>query len=196
LRSCEALLAARIDRLGERDKQVLQTAAVIGKDFSEPILQRVVGETVRAPLAEADLHAALRNLKDAEFVYEQALYPVVEYAFKHPLTQEVALRSQLKERRRSTHAAVARALEEVQAERLDETAALLAHHHEGAGEAGQAGPKSGVNPTNPMTVWCHCTFRPPPAHASEKCRCESSRERRPGRMVHRPVAISTGWPPC
>jgi hypothetical protein len=74
-------------------------------------------------------------LKDAEFVYEQALYPVAEYAFKHPLTQEMALRSQLQERRRRTHAAVARALEEAQAERLDETAALLAHHHEEAGEA-------------------------------------------------------------
>ncbi len=131
----QAVLAARIDRLGERDKQVLQTAAVIGKDFAEPILRRVVGETGRSPLAEADLRAALRNLKHAEFIYEQALYPVAEYAFKHPLTQEVALRSQLQERRRRTHAAVARALEEAQAEHLDETAALLAHHHEEAGEA-------------------------------------------------------------
>jgi class 3 adenylate cyclase len=131
----QALLAARIDRLGEREKQVLQTAAVIGKDFAEPILRRVVGETVRSALAEADLQAALRKLKDAEFIYEHALYPVAEYAFKHPLTQEVALRSQLQERRRRVHAAVARALEEAQAERLDETAALLAHHHEEAGEA-------------------------------------------------------------
>src|SRR5262249_22291230 len=40
----QAVLAARIDRLGERDKQVLQAAAVIGKDFAEPILRRVVGE--------------------------------------------------------------------------------------------------------------------------------------------------------
>jgi predicted ATPase len=32
----QAVLAARIDRLGEREKQVLQTAAVIGKDFAEP----------------------------------------------------------------------------------------------------------------------------------------------------------------
>jgi class 3 adenylate cyclase len=132
------LLASRIDRLGEREKQVLQAAAVIGKDFPEPILQRVVGEIGRAPLLETDLRAALRLLKDAEFIHEQSLYPVAEYTFKHPLTQEVALHSQLQERRRRTHGAVARALEEAQAERLDETAALLAHHHEEAGEAGAA----------------------------------------------------------
>jgi class 3 adenylate cyclase len=130
----QALLAARIDRLGEREKQVLQTAAVIGKDFAEPVLRRVVEETGRSLLADADLHATLRSLKDAEFIYEQTLYPVAEYAFKHPLTQEVALHSQLQERRRRVHAAVARALEEAQGERLDETAALLAHHHEEAGE--------------------------------------------------------------
>ncbi len=126
----QALLAARIDRLGEREKQVLQAAAVIGKDFPEPILRSV--------LPDADLGAALRLLKDAEFVYEQSLYPVAEYAFKHPLTQEVALHSQLKEQRRRTHAAVARALEAAHADRLDENAALLAHHHEEAGDAGAA----------------------------------------------------------
>ncbi|HVB78532.1 MAG TPA: adenylate/guanylate cyclase domain-containing protein [Candidatus Binataceae bacterium] len=131
----QALLAARIDRLGEREKQVLQAASVIGKDFAEPILQRVLGEIGRSPLSETDLRAALRALTDAEFIYEQSLYPVAEYAFKHPLTQEVALRSQLQDRRRRTHTAVARALEEAYADRLDETAALLAHHHEEAGEA-------------------------------------------------------------
>src|SRR5262249_17597695 len=50
------------------------------------------------------------------------------------LTQEVAYRSQLAERRARTHAAVAATLEEVDAERLDERAALLAHHWEEAGD--------------------------------------------------------------
>ena len=60
---------------------------------------------------------------------------MAEYAFKHPLTQEVALGSQLQERRRQVHAAVARAIERQDAEHLDERAALLAHHWEEAGEA-------------------------------------------------------------
>jgi len=126
--SVQAVLAARIDRLPERDKQVLQTAAVIGKEFAEPIL------LAADELPEAELRAALADLRAHEFIYEQALYPVAEYAFKHPLTQEVALGSQLQERRRRTHAAVARAIEAAHADKLDEQAALLAHHSEEAGE--------------------------------------------------------------
>src|SRR5205085_11113627 len=39
--SVHGILAARIDRLAEREKLVLQTAAVIGQTFSEPILVAV-----------------------------------------------------------------------------------------------------------------------------------------------------------
>jgi adenylate cyclase len=133
----QAVLAARIDRLGEREKEVLQTAAVIGKEFNEPVLQQVVlsvGARHAVSLQHEDLAAALAALKRAEFIYETALYPVAEYAFKHPLTQEVAYGSQLQERRRTTHAAVARALEAASGARGDEQAALLAHHCEAAGE--------------------------------------------------------------
>jgi adenylate cyclase len=126
--SVQALLAARIDRLPEREKQVLQTAAVIGKQFRGPVLERVSG------LAGPELGDALARLRDGEFVYEESLYPVAEYAFKHPLTQEVALGSQLQERRKRTHAAVARAVEAFDADRLDEQAATLAHHWGEAGE--------------------------------------------------------------
>ena len=83
----QALLAARIDRLAEREKQVLQTAAVIGKEFPRPLLR--VGDRARpATTSEAALSALARPPSSS---YEQSLYPVAEYAFKHPLTQEVAL---------------------------------------------------------------------------------------------------------
>ncbi|MGH7894260.1 MAG: ATP-binding protein, partial [Candidatus Binatia bacterium] len=125
----QAVLAARIDRLAERDKQVLQNAAVIGKTFSESILRRVV-----ARLSEAQLADAVRALLAGEFLYEEALFPETEYTFKHPLTQEVAYGSQLVDTRRQVHAAVARAIEALEANKLDEHAALLAHHWEHAGE--------------------------------------------------------------
>ena len=124
----QAVLAARIDRLPEREKQLLQTAAVIGKEFSQPVLTRIAG------LSEHELRESLAALQRAEFVFEGSLYPVAEYTFKHPLTQEVALGSQLRERRARTHAAVARALEELHAGKLDEQAALLAQHWDEAGE--------------------------------------------------------------
>jgi tetratricopeptide (TPR) repeat protein len=128
----QSVLAARINRLPEREKWLLQTASVIGKEFSEPILRRV------AALGNGDLPAALHALTNAEFLYQAALYPEAEYAFKHPLTQEVAYRSQLAERRARDHALVARAIEELGVGRLGERAASLAHHWEQAGDAREA----------------------------------------------------------
>ena len=122
------ILAARIDRLSEREKSLLQSAAVIGREFSEPVLARA------AALSDGELEPALRALIAAEFLYEQELYPEAVYAFKHPLTQEVAYRSQLGERRAAVHRRVAEALEELHPDKLDERAALLAQHWEAAGD--------------------------------------------------------------
>jgi class 3 adenylate cyclase/tetratricopeptide (TPR) repeat protein len=128
----QAVLAARIDRLGEREKSVLQTAAVIGKQFTEAVLRHV------AELAAAEVAAALDALVRSEFLYEEALYPEAAYAFKHPLTQEVAYRSQLGARRAKVHAAVARTIATLYPERLDQKAAELAHHWEAAGDVLEA----------------------------------------------------------
>jgi tetratricopeptide (TPR) repeat protein len=86
---------------------------------------------------ESGLGAALSALAAAEFLYEASLYPQPEYSFKHPLTQEVAHRSQLRERRGRVHAAVAQALEEAGGN-LDERAAEIAQHWSEAGAAGNA----------------------------------------------------------
>jgi class 3 adenylate cyclase/tetratricopeptide (TPR) repeat protein len=125
----QSLLAARIDRLGDREKQVLYTAAVIGKEFARPLLEAVV------EMNPDDLDAALSTLLTAELINERAIYPVAEYSFKHPLTHEVALRAQLSGARRARHAAVATAIETTTPDRLDELAGLLAHHWQEAGDA-------------------------------------------------------------
>jgi class 3 adenylate cyclase/tetratricopeptide (TPR) repeat protein/DNA-binding IscR family transcriptional regulator len=119
----QAVLAARIDRLKERDKHVLQTAAVIGKEFSEAVLKRV------ADLSEAELSAALGKLTTSEFIYEQALYPELQYSFKHALTQEVAYGSLLVERRQAIHERAAEAIEALSSTALPEHYAELAHHY-------------------------------------------------------------------
>src|SRR5205807_4653616 len=108
-------------------KAVLQTAAVIGRTFSEPVLARLV--TPAAALEET-----LPALCAAELIQEMGRGPVAEYRFWHPLTQEVAYRSLLTERRRRLHAAVARAIVELEPERLEERAALVATHFERADE--------------------------------------------------------------
>jgi len=98
---------------------LLQTAAVIGKSFPDALLRRVAG------VADEELADGLQTLRLRDLVYEQALFPKVVYAFKHPLTQEVAYGSQLAESRRVAHAAVARVLEEKEPTKREEYAALL-----------------------------------------------------------------------
>ncbi len=118
----QATLAARIDRLSAEAKRVLQTASVIGKDVSFPVLQAV------ADLPATALRAALEVLTAGEFLYETRLFPEEEYSFKHGLTQSVAYGSLLKERRREGHRRVGEALESLYPERVEELSALLAHH--------------------------------------------------------------------
>ncbi|MBW2280920.1 MAG: AAA family ATPase [Deltaproteobacteria bacterium] len=130
--SVQTLLAARIDKLPEEEKRLLQTAAVLGREFDEPILTAVCERD------SAELAPMLQRLRAADLIYEEALYPVVEYAFKHPLTHEVALHSLLRERRSSIHEKAAKAIEASRLENLDEAAALIAHHWEEAGRSIEA----------------------------------------------------------
>ncbi|UGS34146.1 hypothetical protein DSM104329_00518 [Capillimicrobium parvum] len=130
--SVHAVLSARIDRLAPRDKDVLQAAAVIGTEFALSVLERTAG------LEPAGLDEALRALVAAEFVVEQGRHPETRYAFRHPLTQEVAYGSQLADRRVAGHAAVAEAIVTLHAGRLDERAAELAVHWAAAGETIEA----------------------------------------------------------
>ena len=101
----QAILAARIDRLPPEDKTLLQTAAVIGKDVPFALLQAI------AETPEETLRHGLGRLQAAEFLYETALFPELEYTFKHALTQEVAYGGLLQERRRALHAEIVRAFE-------------------------------------------------------------------------------------
>jgi class 3 adenylate cyclase/tetratricopeptide (TPR) repeat protein len=128
----KALLASRIDRLDPPDKHVLQTASVVGITFSDAVLARVTERS------EDDLASSLQTLCASEFLLDEARQPVPEYRFWHPLTQEVAYGSMLSERRAHIHETVARALIQLEPERLNERAALIANHFEAAGETLEA----------------------------------------------------------
>src|SRR5262249_56297524 len=116
----QAVLASRIDRLHDRDKDVLQTASVIGRDVPVELLRAVVD----LPLLE--LTASLERLSTAELLGPGE--SAAERAFRHPLAQEVAYRTQLLDRRRGTHAAIARALLTIHGAAAVVHAGLLAHH--------------------------------------------------------------------
>ncbi|HSI80449.1 MAG TPA: adenylate/guanylate cyclase domain-containing protein, partial [Solirubrobacterales bacterium] len=128
-RSVQSILAARIDRLDAGAKEVLGAAAVVGKDFSREL-------AVRASGLDGDaVDAGLAVLAEAEFISATALYPEPEYSFRHPLTREVALGSQLAERLAATHRRAAVAIQELEPDRLEENAALIAQHYDAAGDA-------------------------------------------------------------
>ncbi|MDM0108048.1 AAA family ATPase [Variovorax sp. J22R24] len=118
----QAILAARIDRLDPDDKQLLQAAAVIGKDVPFALLRSIAG------VAEDVLRSALARLQAAEFLYETALFPDRAFTFKHALAHEVSYASLLGKRRRELHARVVAAIEALYRDRTGEHAEWLAHH--------------------------------------------------------------------
>ncbi|MBV8451546.1 MAG: AAA family ATPase, partial [Deltaproteobacteria bacterium] len=128
----QGILAARIDQLAPTDKELLQTLAVIGKEFPFGLVHRVIQR------AENELTRGLAQLQLGEFIYEQPAFPESEYTFKHALTQEVAYNSVLIERRRELHERTAAALEELSAGKLDEQVDALAHHYSRSGNAAKA----------------------------------------------------------
>lgn len=65
---------ARIDRLAQEDKRLLQVASVVGKDVPFTLLQPVAELPTAAPRRRLD------HLQAAEFVYETGLFPDPEYA--------------------------------------------------------------------------------------------------------------------
>lgn len=118
----QTVLAARIDRLGPEDKRLLQSASVVGKDFAFVLLRDIADADIDA------LQGGLVNLQAAEFIYETRLFPDPEYTFKHALTHDVAYGSLLAERRRTLHARIVEAIEQLHPGRLIEHIDRLAYH--------------------------------------------------------------------
>jgi predicted ATPase len=128
----QAVLASRIDRLAPADKELLQTLAVLGREFSLTLVQRV---TTRS---SDELEQMLSDLQLSEFINEQPAVGDIEYVFKHALTQEVAYDSVLGERRKVLHEHAAAALESMFAERLDDHLGELARHYRRSAKTAKA----------------------------------------------------------
>lgn len=129
--SVQALLAARIDRLDESQRALLQAAAVIGQRFDTELLAAVVTDDaarVTAGLQEMEAQGLLQA--DGE-----------GWIFSHPLLQEVAYRTQLESRRRLVHGELAQLLQARHGamEPARELSLRVTQHWRGAGDAGRAG---------------------------------------------------------
>jgi class 3 adenylate cyclase/tetratricopeptide (TPR) repeat protein len=127
----QGVLSARIDRLPEAHKRLLQTASVLGREFSPRLL---------AAMWEGSglLESLLLELKRLEFLFERTGADEPLYVFKHALTQEVAYASLLTGHRQALHAAAGQALEALYTDRLDEVYDRLAYHYAHTDQATKA----------------------------------------------------------
>jgi class 3 adenylate cyclase/tetratricopeptide (TPR) repeat protein len=117
------VLSARIDRLAETPKYVLQNAAVIGRLFDVRILRRLTG-------LNGGLDPQIQYLQEVSLI--EAL--LGEYAFRHVLIQEATYESILFKKRIELHRLIGETLEELHKERIEEFAPLLAYHFYNAGD--------------------------------------------------------------
>ena len=125
--SLHGSLMARLDRV-PAVKEIAQTAACIGREFEQALLQQVAE---RPPQAVTE---ALEQLVAAELVFQRGGRVNPRFVFKHALLQEAAYESLLRSRRQAIHARLVRALEG-EAQTPHE---MLAHHAERAGETNKA----------------------------------------------------------
>ncbi|MCD4818007.1 MAG: tetratricopeptide repeat protein [Candidatus Cloacimonetes bacterium] len=123
--SINALILARIDRLEKDIKQILQNAAVIGKEF----LTKILSEVEKRLESAFKVNYFLEELETNEYLRRILGIKYSKYFFKHILTHEVAYNTILHSNRRILHKLVAEVIEEHFAENLENFYFELAHHY-------------------------------------------------------------------
>ena len=116
-----ALLSARMDRLPAAPKRLLQTAAVLGREFPRRLLETVWE-------GPGSVAAHLAELARLDFVHELSAGGAPAYAFNHALTQEVAYESLLAAHRAVLHETAAQTLESAGQGRAEREWEGLAYH--------------------------------------------------------------------
>ena len=116
------MIMARVDRLSDDTKAVLQAGSAIEREFPHSLIRAVTG------LSEEELLTHISTLKEDELLYERGIYPQTSYIFRHALTREVVYESILGRKRKEIHAKIARALEELHKEDLTGNYEILSEH--------------------------------------------------------------------
>ncbi|MBN1954360.1 MAG: tetratricopeptide repeat protein [Anaerolineae bacterium] len=115
--SINAILIARIDRLTEQVKEVVQVAAVLGREFEVRILSHILRNEVLPEVIEAEQEQIWSALSE------------LRYIFKHALLRDAAYDMQLRARLRELHRLAAAAYEGLYANDLAPYYADLAYHY-------------------------------------------------------------------
>jgi hypothetical protein len=121
-RGIKEVLGKKLERLDEESRHVLSAAAVIGREFSFPVLREVTGldEDRLIDIVEKCLHARL--LVDRHVPGEEV------YAFADSQLRDVLYEDISPVRRRRHHLKVGEAVEKVYAGKVDDHLEALAYH--------------------------------------------------------------------
>ncbi len=130
------VLQARLDALPPSEKDLLQRAAVVGREFWDRLVAELAGQEVAGVVGPL-----LGSLRGRELVYrreQSAFAGTEEYIFKHAMLRDVTYETVLLKLRQRYHAQVAAWLEANAGERLGEVLSLIATHYELAGDKANA----------------------------------------------------------
>ncbi|RLC89456.1 MAG: hypothetical protein DRI37_03750, partial [Chloroflexi bacterium] len=128
--SLRGLMMARVDRLPEELRRLLRDAAVIGLQFSAPLLEEIER---RQYGGTPNLIPSLERLVDMGLLVARPEAGEQVYAFRHILTQDSLYHSLLRSQRPELHRTVAEAIEHCYAEDISSHIEVLALHYDRAG---------------------------------------------------------------
>jgi class 3 adenylate cyclase/tetratricopeptide (TPR) repeat protein len=122
----QGIIAARLDALGEDEKELLQAASVVGKVFWLGSIVSIAG------ISDWDAEERLHALERKELVRRDRRASVAgetEYAFRHVLVRDVAYGQIPRARRAGLHVRAAEWIESLGEGRSEDRAEMLAHHY-------------------------------------------------------------------
>ncbi len=119
----QGLIMTRFDRLQPFQRKVLQTAAVIGRQFNLSLLTAVIN-----PEQSGSIEKVLNQLIERDFIHLQAGPQHTEYIFRHVLTSEAVYNTLLRRDRSELHGRVAEALEQLYQGQIERHVEVLAGH--------------------------------------------------------------------
>lgn len=118
----EAILVARLDQLTQMVREVVQTAAVLGREFDVQVLSAVLRNE----------RPAIDNIREAEEAAIWSAISELRYLFKHALLRDAAYQMQLRSQRRELHALAATTIERLYANDLAPHYVDLVYHFNNA----------------------------------------------------------------
>jgi tetratricopeptide (TPR) repeat protein len=116
------IIGRRLERLDDNDRRVLTAAAVIGRNFSFQLLSGL------SRIDEDELFTVIEKAQRMGIIVPSAQGPKQPYAFGHELVRQTILASISAARQEWLHAAVAAAIERLEASARAERAGEIADH--------------------------------------------------------------------